>query len=89
MKTQVQTILNLLSDGEYHCITEMIQKFIPDYRRRLCDIAEQGIELESKKCEFHVHRSGNMKMWKLAKPVRWKVLSLPDGTVVSREAIYG
>ena len=88
--TQANIILELLESKEWSCVTEMMSKFIPDYRRRLVDLRERGIEMESKSCTLHNHESKNMKMWKLLnqRPYKIRELKLSDGTVVSREKVY-
>lgn len=82
--SQAQTIYNLLSDGEWHCVTEMMALYIPDYRRRLVDLRERGDRLENAKCNLHNHQSGNMKMWKLTLP-ETRHLYIKDRGVVTGE----
>lgn len=64
MNSQKQTILNMLLDKPWVCVTEMMSAFIPDYRRRLCDLKEDYI-LESRPCTQHDHKSKTLKEWHL------------------------
>ena len=63
--TQQEIILNMLIDKERVCVTDMMSQFIPDYRRRLCDLKEAGHELVGRPCEQHKHKSRNLKEWPL------------------------
>src|SRR5581483_6586047 len=63
--TQKNRIHELLSDGAFHCVTEMMAMYIPDYRRRLCDLKDQGVHLEARRCQAHQHKGG-IQEWRLA-----------------------
>ena len=65
METQKTKILNMLLDRPYVCVTEMMAAYIPDYRRRICDLKDDDYILESRSCQQHVHRSKNLKEWHL------------------------
>lgn len=63
MKTSQQNkILDLLSDNEFHCTSEMAALFMVDYRRRLVDLQRKGYQFENRRCTKHNHP---MKEWKL------------------------
>ena len=62
--SQTQRIKELLGDGEFHCVIEMMMMYIPDYRRRICDLKKYH-KLEGKSCTLHDHKSKTMKMWRL------------------------
>ena len=63
--TQQEIILKLLQENEWVCITDMIKSFIPDYRRRLCDLKDSGYILEGRACKQHEHKSKILKEWAL------------------------
>ena len=86
--TQTSKILNLLKDGAWHCTSEMYAMFMSDPRRRIVDLKEKGYELEGKKCELHDYHKGCSKMWRLGGGVKYRVFTLPDGTVIGRAAVY-
>ena len=67
MNQQAQ-ILQLLNDGEKHCVAEILEKmFIVDYRRRFCDLREQGYNLLSEPCGGRCGRkhSSQLHQWTL------------------------
>lgn len=64
MKSQSNQILELLKDGAWHCVNEMLALYCVDYRRRLVDLKEKGYQLESRMCTQHTHRGGS-KEWRL------------------------
>ncbi len=65
-QTQHQKILNILRDGQFHCVNEFIDTYCVDYRRRLVDLKEKGFEFESRPCQNPLHRHiGGSKQWKL------------------------
>lgn len=82
MKTSTQTakIKQLLSDGAFHCTTEMYSMFIADPRRRLCDLRDKGIELESRWCIKHPHK---MKEWRMLTAVPVKRYAFDEITGVA------
>lgn len=55
----------MLIDNEWVCTTQMIQAFIPDYRRRLCDLKKDGYILTGRPCQQHQHQSKILKEWHL------------------------
>ncbi len=59
---QFEKILNLLSDNEFHCTSEMAALYMIDYRRRLVDLKEKGYQFENRRCTKHNHP---MKEWRL------------------------
>ena len=66
--TQQTQILQLLNDGEPHCVGEILEKmFIVDYRRRLCDLKDQGYNLISEPCGGRCGRnhSAQLHQWTL------------------------
>lgn len=68
METQKQIILNMLLDKSFVCVTEMMAAFIPDYRRRLCDLKKDGYQLEGRPCQQHNHKSKILKEWRIVEP---------------------
>lgn len=65
MESQKTKILNMLLDNSRVCVTEMMAAYIPDYRRRLVDLRQDGYILEGRPCKQHDHRSKNLKEWHL------------------------
>lgn len=66
MKTsQQQKILNLLSDNQFHCTSEMYAMYCADPRTRLCELKKKGYELECRKCKTHDYHDGGSKEWRL------------------------
>lgn len=63
--SQKKIILNMLLDTEWVCVTEMMAACIPDYRRRCCDLKEDGYNLISRPCTQHQHRSRTLQEWHL------------------------
>jgi len=61
-----QEILKILEDNNWHCVNEFIDTYCVDYRRRLVDLKEKGIRMESRKCQNpnHQHKGGS-KEWRL------------------------
>ena len=76
MKSQVQRIIDALSDGKWHCTSEFYGDFMADPRRRMIDIKERGFYLHSRKCQRHPYHSGGSKEWIMGKE------SLPKKQVV-------
>lgn len=54
----------MLRNKEFVCTTEMMAAFIPDYRRRICDL-KKDYELEGRPCRQHEHKSKILKEWRL------------------------
>ena len=73
--TQHEKILNILSDGAWHCTNEMYASFIADPRTRLCELAKSGMELEWRWCETHPHKKS--KEWHLIQKKSLGVLLPP------------
>ena len=65
MESQTEKIAELLVDGDWHCVNEMLELYCVDYRRRLCDLKEIGYLLENQKCELHNFHRGGSKMWRM------------------------
>ena len=63
--SQKTKILNLLIDREWVCNTELMAAYIPDYRRRLVDLKQDGYILSGRPCQQHDHKSKNLKEWHL------------------------
>jgi hypothetical protein len=66
-KTNKEVILDILSDGKWHCSKEFYKtERIADPRTILAQLLKRGIVEPSKPCDnsYHEHRS-MMKMWKL------------------------
>lgn len=63
-KSQKEKIIELLNQKEWVCVTEMMALYIPDYRRRLCDLKEDGFILTARRCTQHNH-SGGVQEWHL------------------------
>lgn len=63
--TQIQRVYELLLDKKFHCVTEMLAMYIPDYRKVLCEIRYEGVVMEGKPCTMHTHQSKNLKMWRI------------------------
>ena len=82
METQKQKILQILSDGNFHCTNEMYASYIADPRTRLCEIAKSGIELEWRWCQTHPHKKS--KEWRLVQKVSLGVI-LPSEKEISRQ----
>ena len=75
--TQHEQILELLKDGNAHCVSEILEKmFIVDYRRRMCDLKEKGYNLISKPCAGSCGKrhTSNLHEWRLVKEVKQEVL---------------
>lgn len=72
--TQKDKILNLLQQNEWTCTSQMYALYIADVRRRLCDLAQDGYELESRKCRQHDYHAGGSKEWRL---IQKKSLGVP------------
>lgn len=70
-ETQLNKILNLLSDFKWHCTSEMAALYIVDYRRRLVDLQRKGYRFNRQQCKRHNHP---MKEWQLI-PEELKVQS--------------
>lgn len=77
--SQQERIIKMLQESEWVCITRMIADYIPDYRRRLCDIRAAGYELENRTCRQHEHQSRNLKEWRLISwvPKEFELINLP------------
>ena len=63
--SQKSTILNILTDYEFHCSSEFYANYIADPRTRLCELKKAGYVLENRKCEKHDYHKGFSKQWKL------------------------
>ena len=63
-ETQKRKIKGMLSKKYFTCTTPMAAQFIPDYRRRLCDLKENGVKMGWRWCETHEH-AGHPKEWRL------------------------
>ena len=61
--SQKTKILNLLIDREWVCNTELMAAYIPDYRRRITDLKQDGYILSGRPCQQHDHKSKNLKEW--------------------------
>src|SRR6478609_7412284 len=59
MKSQHQKILNLLSDGAWHCGQEINDLYIKDDRKRLSELRQMGYAIETAPCNLkdHIHNS--------------------------------
>lgn len=90
MKSQVQRILDVLEDGEFHCTSEFYADYMADPRRRMKDIQEKGFHLESRKCRKHGYHAGGSKEWRLLekpapkKKPTYQITTLPNGERVAR-----
>lgn len=70
MKTQCEKILEILKDGQWHCVQEMIDTYSVDYRSRLCRLKREGYKFENRTCENpNHHHMGRMKEWRLKSSV--------------------
>lgn len=68
--SQAVEILKILNDGNFHCVTEILEKmYIVDYRRRMCDLKEQGHKLISEPCGGRCGRnhSSGVHRWQLVR----------------------
>lgn len=65
MKSQVQRIIDVLEDGEWHCTSQFYADFMADPRRRMIDIQERGFSLESRPCRSHTFHAGGSKEWRM------------------------
>lgn len=71
MKSQVQRIITVLEDGNWHCTSEFYKDFMADPRRRMVDIQDKGYKLESRPCQSHNYHDGHSKEWRIAdKPIK-------------------
>lgn len=59
---QLDKIIELLSDNQWHCTSEMAALYMIDYRRRLVDLQRKGYKFENRRCTQHTHP---MKEWRL------------------------
>jgi hypothetical protein len=70
-KNQIKSILN---DGHKHCSTEFVEKlYIIDYRRRICDLKDEGLKIKSEPCHGECgrnHTSSPFRYWIEAEPVQ-------------------
>lgn len=79
--TQSAKILKLLQGKPWVCVTEFIDLYAIDYRRRLVDLKERGHTLESRRCTQHKHPSG-LKEWHLTVKVpKYQYEQTPDGSM--------
>lgn len=65
--TQHLQLLQLLSDGQPHCVTEILERmFIVDYRKRLSELRKDH-ELISEPCEGRCGKNhqSNVHRWTL------------------------
>lgn len=72
--SQKEKILDLLSDKNWHCTSQMYAMYMSDPRRRLVDIKEMGYHLESRICQQHSFHKGGSKEWRLVKELKEVVL---------------
>ena len=75
--SQKEKILNLLQQNEWVCTSQMYALYIADVRRRICDLAQDGYELESRKCRQHDYHAGGSKEWHLVQKKSLGVLLPP------------
>jgi len=68
MKTQKDTIKQFLSDGAWVCGTEFIQNLIPEYRTRINELRRDGLEIFTRPCQQHQHKSKTLQEWRWQKP---------------------
>lgn len=59
--THHQLILQLLSDGQWHCGTEIMQLYIKDDRKRISELVAQGYNIIGEPCDCGRHKSGLYK----------------------------
>lgn len=64
-ETQKERMLGLLKSKPWVCSSEFYAQFIADPRRRLCDLKEDGHELEGRRCTQHSYHTGVTKEWRL------------------------
>lgn len=64
---QHKQILNILSDGQFHCGTVFINCYIKDDRKRISELNEMGFNIIAEKCDGRCqinHNSGIvMRQW--------------------------
>lgn len=63
--SQHEKILNKLSDGNWHCSSELYALFIADPRTRICELKKLGYQLEDRRCQQHNFHEGGSKEWRL------------------------
>ena len=56
-KSHHSKILNLLSDGEYHCGLEINRLKIKDDRKRISELNKSGYLILGEVCDIHPHDS--------------------------------
>ena len=75
--TQQAQILQLLNDGEKHCVAEILEKmFIVDYRARLGELRKRGYNLISEPCGGRCGRKHNsgVHCWQLKRELKQGIL---------------
>lgn len=81
-RSQTNKIYDLLKSGDWVCVNRMAELYVVDYRRRLKDLLERGIELEGVRCTLHKHKGGQ-KMWRLQNPPKRQLVQFtPQGTAI-------
>lgn len=63
--TQHEKILDILSDGKWHCTSEFYAAYIADPRIRLHELKEKGYLCEWRWCQSHDYHKGHSKEWRL------------------------
>ncbi len=56
-KSHHSKIIDLLSDGEYHCGLEINKLKIKDDRKRISELNHSGYLIVGEVCNLHVHNS--------------------------------
>lgn len=81
--SQLTQIIELLSDGRYHCPTNEL--FMKDDRRRFSDLREKGFEFHSPKCDLgHNHNSGVV----MRKITKWPEEKKEEGIDWTKDNIF-
>jgi hypothetical protein len=72
--SQKDKIKNILSDGQKHCSVQFVEEvFCIDYRRRICDLKDDGLKIKSEPCGGQCgrnHKSNAFRYWIEAEPVQ-------------------
>ena len=73
MTPQQQQIIELLSDGRFHCPT--VELYMKDDRSRFSELRDMGYDIESPKCNFGHNHSSRVVMRRL---IPKKILEFPQ-----------
>ena len=65
--SQKQQIKRILEDGRKHCSVQFVEEvFCIDYRRRICDLKDDGLKIKSEPCHGECgrnHTSSPFRYW--------------------------